>query len=438
MTLSTLVRFFFFQRNAIKTIADCRGALPLGVLFVFGAALAREYDRSDLLAEPIHLFLPLLASLASSLLLWGLLWLICDAKRLTPAVPSYAEFLRCFWMTAPLAWLYAVPVERFLTEGNAVEANFWLLGIVATWRVVVITRVIQVLWSVPVWIAASIVLTYSDAVIIAANLLIPMPIFDIMSGNRLAPAESRLVGARILIGIGSFLSAPILLPMFVSALWTAWPPQERGVDQARKVNSPVWAMAILFLVLGGWLLTFGQPAQQRATQMTAHLAAGRFRDALDFQSRHALADFPPHWNPPPYPSYRNEEILPLARLVATIPQSETPSWVRDFWSRRLLRSFNAVYLADSVWQELAADELDAMIGVLEAFPADERKAILHPHWQPRFELGPHSESWPLQLRFASLFGMTAADLRARLAMHSEADSVPADALQPERTETAQP
>lgn len=435
MTLHTLVRFLLLRKDAIETVARSQGALLLGVLFVFGAALAREYDRSDLAAEPIHLFLPLLASLASSFLLWGLLWNINYSKRLPWNCPSYADFLRCFWMTAPLAWIYAIPVERFLDEGNAVEANFWMLGIVALWRVVVIIRVIQVLWSVPTWIAAAIVLTYSDAVIIAANLFSPWPIFDIMSGNRLSAAESRLIGARLLIGAVSFLAAPILLIMFTTACATAWPANERQTSRPERVKLPLWVLSIVLLIIGGWMLTIGQPAQQRATVMAHDIQAGRYREALEFQSSHVSGDFPPHWNPPPYPGYRNDDIVPLARLVAKIPELQVPDWVRDFWSRRLLRNFNAGYLVDQVWQHLSVDEIGSMLSILERVPEDDRKSILRPHWLPNFDLGPHGRNWPLQQRFGALIGMTPAEL-ATINQYPDDDATPADALQPESSKSA--
>lgn len=433
MTLNTLARFLLLRKDAIETIAHSQGALFLGVLFIFGAALAREYDRSDLLAEPIHLFLPLLASLASSFLLWALLWNINFSKRLPWNCPSYAEFLRCFWMTAPLAWIYAIPVERFLDEGNAVEANFWMLGIVALWRVVVIIRVIQVLWSVPTWIAAAIVLTYSDAVIIAANFFSPWPIFDIMSGNRLSAAESRLIGARLLIGAVSFIAAPILLIMFTTACARAWPANERQTSRPERVKLPLWALAVLLLIVGGWLLTIGQPAQQRATVVAHDIKAGRYREALEFQSSRLPGDFPPHWNPPPYPGYRNDDIVPLARLVATIPELQARDWVRDFWSRRLLRNFNAAYLADSVWQRLSAEELDRMLTVLESIPALEQESILRPHWEPNWTEGPNGGNWPLRQRFSEFFRA----LHAHQQSNGDSDSSqPADALQPESSKSA--
>ena len=50
-------------------------------------------------------------------------------------------------MTAPLAWLYAIPYERFLSPVGATRANLWTLGLVAAWRVLLIIRVLVVLLS---------------------------------------------------------------------------------------------------------------------------------------------------------------------------------------------------------------------------------------------------------------------------------------------------
>ena len=49
-----------------------------------------------------------------------------------------------FWMTAPIAWLYAIPVERFFGSYSAAVANITLLGVVSLWRVLLMSRVIQV------------------------------------------------------------------------------------------------------------------------------------------------------------------------------------------------------------------------------------------------------------------------------------------------------
>ena len=117
MTPLTILRFLFGSRDAIERIAACRQAPWIGLLLVFSAALAREYDGQDLLHEPWHLFLPLFASLATSFLLYLLLRVVgwFRSAGWNPFWSGYWSFLGLYWMTAPLAWLYAIPVERFLS-----------------------------------------------------------------------------------------------------------------------------------------------------------------------------------------------------------------------------------------------------------------------------------------------------------------------------------
>ena len=44
---------------------------------------------------------------------------------------------------APMAAIYAIPVETFLTDYRATACNIWFLAIVATWRVLLIARVLR-------------------------------------------------------------------------------------------------------------------------------------------------------------------------------------------------------------------------------------------------------------------------------------------------------
>lgn len=56
------IRFLFGRRDAILAIAADRRSWWIGILWVLGAALARRYDRADLLAQPHHLLMPLAVS----------------------------------------------------------------------------------------------------------------------------------------------------------------------------------------------------------------------------------------------------------------------------------------------------------------------------------------------------------------------------------------
>src|SRR5574341_2207164 len=132
MSVQTLLLYLIGSRKAIETIASSRSAVGLGLLFVLSAGFAREYDGADLLHEPWRVFIPFLASLVTSVILYSLLWATARVKE--PAGLSFPEgfpsFLGLFWLTAPLAWLYAVPFERFLGPVEAMEANLACLGVV--------------------------------------------------------------------------------------------------------------------------------------------------------------------------------------------------------------------------------------------------------------------------------------------------------------------
>ena len=58
--------------------------------------------------------LPPAASLVVSFLLFGVLLAVAARRALSGFGRRYLSFLGVFWMTAPLAWIYAIPFERFL------------------------------------------------------------------------------------------------------------------------------------------------------------------------------------------------------------------------------------------------------------------------------------------------------------------------------------
>ena len=69
-----------------------------------------------------------------------------DADGKKPAYWSkWGFFMGLFWMTAPVAWLYALPVERFCDAMTAAKVNLILLAVVSLWRVLLIARVVQCL-----------------------------------------------------------------------------------------------------------------------------------------------------------------------------------------------------------------------------------------------------------------------------------------------------
>lgn len=178
MTLATLCKYLIGDRRAILDIAASRSAVYIGLLFVLAAGLAREYDGEDLRSEPWHL--PLGASLATSallyLLLQALLWIRggqADGRRL-----RYRELLSLYWMTAPLALLYGIPFERFLSAADATRANLALLGIVSLWRVLLMSRALSVAYEVNFFRALFPVKLFADSVALVLLGTMPIPLLS--------------------------------------------------------------------------------------------------------------------------------------------------------------------------------------------------------------------------------------------------------------------
>ena len=197
MRLGDAVRYLAGDRGAILRIARTRGALCVGAILVLTGSVARNYDGADLVGEWKVLTHGIGASIVNALLLYTLAYAAARAHRQERPrfFSGFLSFLGLFWMTAPTAWLYAVPYERFLTPVEAVNANTWTLALVAVWRVALITRVLAVIWGARYMTVLFIVLFFADAALVAGTLLAPMPVVDFMGGMEQSPADTALVVA---------------------------------------------------------------------------------------------------------------------------------------------------------------------------------------------------------------------------------------------------
>ena len=213
VTLGMWLQFLFGGREAILQFAHCPHALWLGLLFVLSTGFAREYDGADLRSEPWHLALPLVASLGTSLILWSLVYLAAIRRGLEQMGfwAGYRTLLTFYWMTAPLAWIYAIPVERFMSPADATATNFYFLAVVAAWRVLLITR------SLAVWLNASffalffLVALFADSVAALLALASPMPIFNVMGGIRHSAVDRVILDVLMNTQILGVISWPVWL-----------------------------------------------------------------------------------------------------------------------------------------------------------------------------------------------------------------------------------
>lgn len=383
MTVATLLRFLRGDRAAILDVAATRGAWGVGLALVLSAGLAREYDREDLLREPWHAAFPLAASTVTATILFALVRVVSWRRSGSgwPARGAWSAFLGLYWATAPLAWLYAIPVERLLPAGPAVEANLWLLAVVSVWRVALMTRVVQVVWRCTGPGAFAVVGLFAWAVASAVLFITPIPVLSIMGGIELSPAEATLAGTTFVVGALLFLSTPVWIVAGLAVLLAgrrpgaAWTPDPAFASGAGRVGRGTVLVATAAVVAGLAILPFGQPAQRLRRDVERRLVSGDLDGALRVMAAHARTEFPPHWDPPPRPASR-ERLPAFPDLVEAIARVDPPAWVRGAF---LAKAAAADFFAGTggVLGALDDERLSRYVSLLETMPEGADLAAAH-------------------------------------------------------------
>jgi hypothetical protein len=383
MTVTTLFDYLFGDREAIRVIAGCRQSIWVGLLFVFSAALAREYDGADLWHEPRHLVVPLGASLLTSFLLLLLVYIVARNRgcKVESFFQMYRSFLGLYWMTAPLAWLYAIPVERMFEPENATAANLLLLALVSLWRVGLMTRVISVLFHTRTWAAFFVVMFFADSVALVILRLTPLPLVQIMGGVRLSPSEQTIRDAASFVGIAGLLSWPVWLIGLVAVAWRRSSGWELEFEKRRytAVGSSLWRLAACSVAVWMFVLPVTQPEQQRKWRVERDLRAGRLHEAIAELSAHERADYPPHWDPPPRIGYGGTR--PRAKdVVKALVASDCKPWVRELYLEKFVNETRVTIYYNGrgpFREDVSDDDLDEYLTLLEQL--HERSQIVKEH-----------------------------------------------------------
>ena len=189
--------------------------LALGLSVAWLAGIGRYWD--DPRAEAWQAVG--LGSVVYVFCLAALLWILVlplGARRWT-----YGNVLLFTAMTAPPALLYAIPVERFLSAGDARAANAWFLGVVAAWRVALLAVFLRRtggLDAVSVFVGTFLPITL--VVFALAWLNLEHVVFRMMGGLRPdeASANDDAYGIVITLAFLSIVAAPLLalLHLFLS------------------------------------------------------------------------------------------------------------------------------------------------------------------------------------------------------------------------------
>ncbi len=257
VSLITLVQYLFGYRSAILDLATNRATVWLGLIFVITAGLVREYDRENLSQEPWHLLAPLVASLATSWILFVMVYSVAIYRgaEIEGFWVTYRKFLGLYWMTAPLAWFYGIPVEKFLPPEGATNANIWLLGLVSLWRVILIVRVIVVLFNAWTVNVLPIVLLFADSVVLFLFAMAPRPVISFMGGVRSEHGQLTAEMVSRYAGWWGILTYPFLALGFVLVFVSTepeWVNVMARVKPSQRIQPTVWVLATASLV--GWFM----------------------------------------------------------------------------------------------------------------------------------------------------------------------------------------
>jgi hypothetical protein len=410
LTPGLLASYLAGRATAIRRIAAAPSAVRVGLLFVLSAGLAREYDNEYLLGEPWYAFLPLAASLGTATILFNIFYLFTARRAEMGYGRLFRAFLGLYWLTAPLAWLYAIPYERFLSELDAVKMNLLTLAFVSVMRVVLMIRTGRVLFGLSHDSSILTVLFFGDAVLLAALHVSPAPIIDIMGGIHSSSAATSFIGStHLLLGLLSFLSLPFWFVLALIAWCVHQKPRIPALEEPAGISRAMWNLAAASLVGGLLLLPVAQPEQRLRHSVEEAFQRHDIAAGVAILAAHPKNEFPPHWDPPPRPDWR-EDTPKVAAVLEHALLVQAPEWVISAYStkwRAALTSKSYVYRFQ--WDDTTMiDPAEAArdVRILALHSERERDALLKNHrpiWEGSLRIIPRSA--PENTRLRALLGV---------------------------------
>lgn len=382
---ATFGRFLLGNRAAILTLAADQRAPWFGLAFVMLAALGREYDAEYLVAEPWHLLIGPAASAGAAVAVYLAVHLVGswepDARQ--PFLATFPRFLALFWLTAPLAWIYAVPFERFLSVTGAAEANLAALQVVALWRVLLMARVVAVLFGTTFGGALAPVVLVSAGLMQAALTMFPVALLAFMGGVRLGPADAVLASAGftafMLSLLGGGFAALVCLVDFVrfrSNPWRAPALPDPHPASARTTWIVTGALFLLALAPLPWT----QREQRLRYEVEVAMGAGDFQRAFALLGAEPREAFPPHWDVPPRLGAVGNRLGSLQAgsppvdaigLVEALAHGTPPAWARA----ALLAKLEAILSAAAGRLDTQGPRrIERLLRAIDAVP--ERKRLI--------------------------------------------------------------
>jgi hypothetical protein len=207
--------------------------LAFGLIATWIAGLGRYWDNPRA-AEWQQLGLGSLAYVfVLSLVLWLIVW------PLRPSNWTWRNVLLFVTLTSPPAVLYAVPVERFMSAGDARLANMLFLAVVAAWRVALYWRFLRGPAKLS-GAAASVALLLPLALIVVALSFFNLEhaVFNIMAGIGEGTSADAAYFVVLALSVMSTFGAPVILLAYLGIIWFRWGARKTATRSADTAGAP--------------------------------------------------------------------------------------------------------------------------------------------------------------------------------------------------------
>ncbi len=321
MRIKNLLLYLVGNKDAIQRVARDRSAIWYGLFFVMISGVAREYDQESLLHRPYIFLLPVLLSAPLALLYYSWLKIKHLPREGSGGLRSYYGL---FWMTAPLAWLYALPVEYLFSSLTAVKLNAGLLGIVASWRVILFARVVAVTTGQPFWKMFREILWGGSVLVFVASFFYAASLTEIMGGTVHSSETALKQQIADWVTKGSLaLALALLIPAIL-------PGKRKAHFPAQALHSPrrLLLPACLLVICAG-AMALRQTALYRTQEMFNLLDRGQdVAEGLEYMSRFEPDDFAKTWPLPPAGRSQPMRLWLGARMLEALTPQHKP-WIEE-------------------------------------------------------------------------------------------------------------
>ena len=339
MHLLDWFEFLIGSERGIRLAAGSNGLLTIGSILVLTAGMARSWRRKNVAREPWWLVLPFIASAFSCFALtvvFSMSW-FGFAELPQAILKVFPVLLTCFWLMAPMAWLYGLPFDRIQKRSKALNYRLFTLLFVSIWRVALTVQIVAVLFDVPSQVSFVNVMLFSAIVALVAIYV---------AGKSL----KRIEGAPFIIGLMGGIEtkqirhynqlrevAGCLAPIVVIGgiiFWIAWlfsfqaPPKPvpGTIGIIGDAHRSLFLFAIFSLLVWIGFTFVGQRKQARAFEVDQLIQSNQIAEAVLYLSNSNKHDFFGDWSPM---QDHLCGIAPLEGLLVFIDESlNQEGWVR--------------------------------------------------------------------------------------------------------------